>query len=702
MFNFFSAQFAKLTVNKALFISVIAALFVPVVYGFVHLYFKIGPLDNIDNLPVAVVNNDQGALQDGEPIHVGNDLIAKLSEAKTLGFEFVSTADAMKGIQNNDYYLVIVLPEDLSQNVTTLMDPDPKKLKIEYIQNEGLHSVAAQVTNAASSTIQQQLSKEITKTYATKVVTQVGEGLETAAEGSQQLAEGTAQLHDGTTELNSSVTGKMADISKLAAGTQELKSGTSTLLNSLRGSSGDVSKLSAGAKDLHAGTVTLKDGTGQILGGLKDTQAGMQTLKTGLSDKLGPGSASVADGADQLYAGSLELIKGLQDYQKINPTTWVGPYNDIIAGAKQISEGLAKLKTGAHQVSDGINNTAAPGAVKLKDGLDKLVAGQMKINDGAIKLEDGAKQIADGTAKVNNGWGELTSGVTRLDSGAAQIADGNAQVNEGWKTLASGTTQLNDGAQQVNDGTNQLKDGLKAGAENIAPLKNGEENIDMFVAPVELAGKKINSPEFYRDTTAPYVISLALFVGILIMSLFMNFRRPAEVSALRWFFSRYAKLTSLGMVQAALLLLLLFGIAKLHMTNPVWFVLVVAAAVSAFSAIVLFLSSLGGNIGRFFAIVLALGQIPLTGGDLPIIMLPDSFHSYSVVLPFTYSIEGIRTVTLLNHTGQGFYNMAVLLGFAIGFSILSFVVYLFKKQKRDAERKPDQRTTIREESSFQF
>jgi putative membrane protein len=598
----------------------------------------------------------------------------------------------MKGLQDNKFYMVIVIPEDFSQRVTTVLDPDPKKLELEYIQNEGLNFLASQVTKTATEKIREELGNTITESYVTTVFSEVADGFEKAADGSEQLADGTTQLHDGTSQLNESVTSKMGDISKLADGTKQLKDGTGQLLSSLNGKSGDISKLANGSQELHAGSVKLKDGTVQILEGLQKAEPGSKKLRDGLYNRLIPGSAAVADGAAavqngavQLAAGAQQLVTGLEDYRNANPTVRVGPYyqeiidgaNKILAGLNTLSSKSVGLTAGANKVADGLADNVGPGIVSLNDGLNKLVAGQKQIVDGATKLEAGAKQIADGNAKVNTGWGELTKGVTALDSGAAQIYAGNKAVNQGWQQLAAGTTKLNDGAEKVNDGSKQLATGLKEGAEKTGSLSTGEENIAMFASPVELKSEKVNEYEHYRDSTAPYIMTLGLFVGILIMSLFIDFKKPQYVSSVNWFVVKFTKLATLAVAQGILMLTVVF-LLNLNVSNPGGFILFTLIVSVVFSAIVLFLASIGGNIGRFIALALVVLQLSTTGANLPIQMLPEYLRSLSDFLPFTYTIAGFKSVISLNDIGGAFVNIGILLGYFALFTLLSFAVYYFK------------------------
>src|SRR5699024_8508046 len=139
----------------------------------------------------------------------------------------------------------------------------------------------------------------------------------------------------------------------------------------------------------------------------------------------------------------------------------------------------------------------------------------------------GSSQISDGNQTDESGWQELSSGATELHDGSTQISDGNATVKEGWETLTDGVIQIDDGLLQVVDGSAELHEGLEGGAEQAGALDPQEDNIAMFAEPVVLDGEVINSFPFYRDANAPYIITLALFVGVLAMSFVIPYRKAA-------------------------------------------------------------------------------------------------------------------------------------------------------------------------------
>src|SRR5690625_4428669 len=125
--NYFAAEFKRIFNKKSMLISVVVVLLVPLIYAMIMLSPKWGPQDNIDNVSVAVVNNDHGADQDGTVVNVGDELVENLKANPTLGWDFVSFEEANKGMDDMEYYMTIEVPEDFSQKVITVMDDKDRK-----------------------------------------------------------------------------------------------------------------------------------------------------------------------------------------------------------------------------------------------------------------------------------------------------------------------------------------------------------------------------------------------------------------------------------------------------------------------------------------------------------------------------------------------------------------------------------------------
>ena len=703
-FRLLGMELSKLKAQKGVLFSLIGVLLIPIVYVAVLLSSTWGPYDYLNNLPVALVNNDEGATSGDDPINVGDDLVADLKKSNTLGWAFVSSEEAQKGLETQDYYMVIEIPKDFSQKVTTVLDANPQVPELKYIQNEGLNFMAAQVTRSATEKIREQLGNKITETYTRTLFSKFGEintGFASGADGSQKIFEGTTSLSDGTSLLLKSLTDKSEDIQKLANGAQTAESGAGQLLSSIRGGTGDINKLAAGSKSLAQGVDELKTGSAQILGGLKAANEGSNGLTSGLETKLVPGSMQIQNGmikvtetTKQLAAGSQGLTAGMKAFLAKHPElatdvefmTLVGTSDAITKGLVQFDQEVQPLKAGAEQLAGGLTQAAA-GSKQVSNGLSQLVAGQTAAAAGIDKLQAGANQVANGNASVASSWTKLNNGVSSLQSGLSQISTGNSTVASGWEAMTLGVTTLDNGAKQLQSGSKELSTGLAGGADEIAQIQVTDANIAMFSNPVGLSGETVNGLNYYRDSTAPYILSLALFVGILILSFVIDFKKPVVTpgSAFTWYASKLMNLSIFAIAQGLLVSLFALLFLQLQVDSVVTFVLFSVFTSLTFMAIVFFLVVVGGNVGRFVALAFLVLQLSTTGSNLPIPMLPENLQSLSKFLPLTYSNAGFKSIISLGDTSFLLANAFVLLLFLVGFALLTLVAFLFFYRKGHAQ-----------------
>lgn len=815
--QYIKTEFKRLFTKKSMLISVLICILVPLVYAMIMLSPKWGPYDNLDNLPVAVVNSDEGAVKDGENINVGNELVENLKSNEELGWEFVTKEEAQRGMDRMKYYMMIEVPPNFSKNALTVLDEDPQRPELKFIQNEGLHFMAAQVTNKAVETLQNQLSTQVTETYVENVFSQLGDvadGFSEAHDGSEQINDGADQLKDGTDEILSSLIDKSSDISRLADGAEELNAGTGTLKDSLVDKQPDISRLADGALELNAGTGTLlsnlqnkssdiakladgaqqvNDGTGlllstlnekssdikklsdgaieleagakelqagskQLLEGAKTAKDGSAQLKAGLDEQLVPGSAELAAGVLQAQQGvnetiesmgtlydSLEFLSTLdKDHpmydgilntvlEQLEQSLQEAPqkqndFQRLVDGANQLRDGLKKgsefnnglsalnnglaelvegqeqLNAGANQLADGASQIADgnktvksgwdeleknvavlhDGTTQIADGNKTVKSGWKELTSGATQLHDGSTQIAAGNQSVESGWRELTAGATQLHDGSTQIADGNQTVEEGWGALTDGVTQVDNGLGELLDGSGQLVEGLLGGVERTSSLNPTDANKTMFAAPVVLDGEVINSFPFYRDSNAPYILTLALFVGVLAMSFVVPYRKPASLpsTGMSWFIGKVTNLSVLVIAQAILISLFSLFVLKIEVQSSISFIFFSIWVSLTFLMIILFLIALAGNIGRFVALAFVVIQLSTTGSDLPIHMLPEGLRKLSTFLPFTYSLDGYNNIITLGSMSKIWANTGVLFIYFIVFAALSLIVFLIRHRTK--------------------
>ena len=123
---------------------------IPLLYSGTFLWAFWDPYGKVDQLPVAIVNMDEGAEFNDSELTIGKDLVKELKDKKDFDWHFVSQKEANEGLENQDYYMKIEIPKNFSKNATTLQEDNPQKLDLIYTSNEGFNYISTKIGDAAS------------------------------------------------------------------------------------------------------------------------------------------------------------------------------------------------------------------------------------------------------------------------------------------------------------------------------------------------------------------------------------------------------------------------------------------------------------------------------------------------------------------------------------------------------------------------
>ena len=77
---------------------IIGVLVIPLLYSYFYLGAFWDPYARLDDVPVAVVNLDSGAVINGEERNLGQEICDNLEKDGTLKFVFTDNADAEQGV----------------------------------------------------------------------------------------------------------------------------------------------------------------------------------------------------------------------------------------------------------------------------------------------------------------------------------------------------------------------------------------------------------------------------------------------------------------------------------------------------------------------------------------------------------------------------------------------------------------------------
>ena len=118
--------------TKKMLIILFGISLIPSLYTVLFLSSMWDPYGKLAELPVAVVNQDKAVSYNEETLAVGDSLVAGLEESEALDFDFVSQEAAESGLADGSYYMILTIPEDFSENATTLLDETPQQMELTY------------------------------------------------------------------------------------------------------------------------------------------------------------------------------------------------------------------------------------------------------------------------------------------------------------------------------------------------------------------------------------------------------------------------------------------------------------------------------------------------------------------------------------------------------------------------------------------
>ncbi|HEM3517855.1 TPA: YhgE/Pip domain-containing protein [Streptococcus suis] len=527
-------------------ITIIGIACVPALYNVSFLTSMWDPYGRLDQLPVAVVNQDQSATFQDKTLTIGDDMVDNMKESKSLDFHFVSEKDAERGLEEGDYYMVITLPEDLSEKASSLLTDQPEHLTISYQTSKGHSFVASKMGESAMEKLKASVSETITETYTSAVFDSMGEiqsGMVEAADGSQQLTDGASQLETGSQTLSSGLstlsssgqslvtganqlaTGVVSytdGVNQAASGSQTLSSGLTTYTNGVASLASGAEKLNANSSQLIAGVGQLQSGASQVeqlVTGANQLQAGLEQLasSTSLSAEQSSQIQALLTGLPQLQVAINQLNDSLSSIGgvAVDTTTLSSLLTEMGAQAQGLLTAAQADKTasiaalqatatyqnltaaqqaelvGALQNSPSTTATAAQTILGQLSQLSQALFSLQSLSGMATQMSQLQSAVGQINMAANQALPGATTAIENLSSGLSQVNTAlNQQVLPGTQALTSGVSQLQ---TQLSNGASQLMSGVTAYTAGVAQLATGGAQLVANNSSIQSGGSQLTS-----------------------------------------------------------------------------------------------------------------------------------------------------------------------------------------------------------------
>ncbi|HGA1201733.1 TPA: YhgE/Pip family protein [Streptococcus suis] len=527
-------------------VTIIGVACVPALYNISFLTSMWDPYGRLDQLPVAVINQDQSASFQDKTLTIGDDMVDNMKESKSLDFHFVSEKDAEKGLEEGDYYMVITLPEDLSEKATSLLTNQPEPITISYQTSKGHSFVASKMGESAMEKLKTSVSETITETYTTAVFDSMREiqtGMVEAADGRQQLTNGASQLESGSQTLSNGLTtlttsgqalltgaNQLATglvsytdgVNQAATGSQTLSSGLTTYTNGVASLASGAEQLNANSSQLIAGVGQLQSGASQVeqlVTGANQLQAGLEQLasSTSLSAEQSSQIQALLTGLPQLQAAigqlndSLSSIGGLA----VDTSTLSSLLTEMGAQAQGLLTAVQTDKTasiealqatatyqnlpadqqaelvGALQNSPSTTATVAQTILDQLSQLSQTLSSLQSLSGMATQMNQLQSAVGQINTVANQALPGATTAIENLSSGLNQVNTAlNQQILPGTQTLTSGVSQLQ---RQLSSGASQLMSGVTAYTAGVAQLAAGVAQLVANNSSIQSGGDQLTS-----------------------------------------------------------------------------------------------------------------------------------------------------------------------------------------------------------------
>lgn len=303
-----------------------------------------------------------------------------------------------------------------------------------------------------------------------------------------------------------------------------------------------------------------------------------------------------------------------------------------------------------------------------------MVGAVSQIDNGLSTLQSGLKTYTGGVKQVNNGLGTLASNNKTLNSGASQLADGALKIGSGSNQLAAGSATLGEGLATIGDGTNTLTSSLKDASKK-SNIKSTNKTYKQMSTPVDTQKKEITNMPNNGHAMAPYMMSVALYVACMALSLMYPFGKGMTTtdSPIKFLLAKATVMVPLSIVQALILYFSLRGFCGFTPARPGLCIAFMLLLSLAFMAFIAFLAIAFGRIGEFIALIFMVFNLGASAGTYPLETAP---HWYTVLhpfVPFTYSVNGFRSV-IANATAVPTTEILFFVGLLVVSVLLTYVI----------------------------
>ncbi|TKH08400.1 YhgE/Pip domain-containing protein [Peribacillus simplex] len=625
-------------------IVVVFLMFIPSIYAWFNIVASWDPYANTEGILVGVANNDKGAELNGEAVNLGKEVMEGLKENKDLGWRFTSEKEAIEKVEKGDYYASIIIPENFSEHIATIMTDAPKKAEIDYYVNEKINSIAPKITAAGANSIVDNVSKTFIKSASGSILAifnELGITLQNELPTIQKMKNMVYLLEGELPELEQNIKTVQTHVKKAEDIIKKVNDG----LDSIEGITSQKDKL---VSDVSSYVDSTRQAFTEINPLLKNDIANIRSDNESvivLANRL-TGQGLPGNESDQLVEqGITRINKELYLLDSMyNLLVRVNQFNEKNLLQPEIQL-VDELRDNASNQLQALNNRAFGNLIELAGNNDQVLARFQ---------ESYSKEIGPKFTEIWNEAEAILNNVQlTMEEGAKVLPEVRTLLNETNRTLETRTGDID----KLQNKFPEIETKIKALASKMREFDksyNMEEVIDFLRNDIEQESEFFSEPVLlnkhslfpipnYGSAMSPFFTALSLWVGGTILISMLSVGVSQKVySPYQIYIGRYLIFFIIGVMQALSVSIGNIILIDVYVADKFEYILFSVLISTVFTLIVYTFVSVLGNVGKGISVVLMVLQISSSGGTFPIQVTPPFFQHINPFLPFTYAVGLLR------------------------------------------------------------
>ena len=683
-FHIFQRDLSRLLHTKAAILVLIGVCLLPSLYAWFNIAANLDPYGNTSKIKVAIACLDKEASSENLSINAGKEIVKNLKENKQLGWTFTSEKEALNGVKSGKYYASIVIPEDFSRSLISILSGDLQTPKLDYYINEKANAIAPKITGTGAAAIQEQINSTFSSVASESVsgilkqsasdlsstlgsvnsdITKTLEKADANIAAYKQFLENFNAAAEKSAPLITRAKSTASSLKSAASSGSSALSESSRILSETRTAAGNFS--SSLSSSLTQGEILLGQAHNIASAGLTDLETAARSVNGSIGNAL--------DFANSTAVLNGNILKELGELASLIPGS---DLDSAIAGLQAQNtnnqELILSLSAGNAGIQNAINTTAS-----TREQLYTITSANIgSLHDLRAVLDKNVlPQLNKTLDAFSSLTGEMNGLLTTVPSSADQIDNLLDQMSAGLSNTVTALEGTKTALSNVQEHLGTIQTDLNAlsGSDIYETLLSLEgidkQSVSAFMSsPVKIETKSFYKIANYGSAMTPFYTNLAIWVGGIVLIAIFKLEVDKDSSMLRYssaslYFGRWLLYITVGMVQGFIVCIGDVFLKGIECAHPAALIFTGVICSFVYVNIIYALSISFKHIGKALCVLLVILQIPGSSGTYPVEMTPAFFQNVHPFLPFTYGISAMRECIAGMYGSTYIHNLLILLLF---------------------------------------